>query len=329
MTRIVKPARATTCGVSKVNLALALTLLCMPLLMGGACGKKSANASGDPGAAEALERAGSGSAPDPVAVDPNAPIDKTPLQGVDLGQLPADKQELFYKLLGSLSSPCGKAHSLRTSFTTDQSCKRAPFAVRYVLALVGDEANETQIRDEFEKKYVKQGTPVKFDLTHEPHIGSDDAPIRLVEFFDYGCPHCEEFLPFMERVIADEGSKINVYFLHYNLGHFPNSQEAAQAALAAFAQGKFHEMHQLLFEHRTEHSLDQLEGYAKQLGLDMTKFHTDYLGALDHVLQQKAQGEAAGVDSTPTLFFNDRKYEGPMHPKYIEMWIEEELAVNR
>jgi len=327
MTRIVKPARATTRGVSKV-ISVFMAVLCMPLLMGAACGKKSANAGSDPGAAAALERAGSGT-DDPKPVDDNAPVDKTPLPGVDLGQLPGDKQDLFYKLVGSLSSPCGKAHSLRTSFTTDQSCKRAPFAVRYVLAMIGDEVPEAQVREWYGQKYTKPATPVKFDLAHEPHIGSDDAPIRLVEFYDYGCPHCEEFLPFMERVLQDEASKVNVYFLHYNLGHFPNSQEAAQAALAAFAQGKFHEMHDLLFEHRTEHAPDQLEGYAKQLGLDMSKFHTDYLGASDHVMQQKAQGETAGVDSTPTLFFNDRKYEGPMHWKYIEMWIEEELAVNR
>ena len=42
-----------------------------------------------------------------------------------------------------------------------------------------------------------------------------------------------------------------------------------------------------------------------------------------------AQGDAAGVEATPTLYFQDRKYEGPMHPKYIAMWIDEELAVNR
>jgi protein-disulfide isomerase len=311
--------------VQKVILALS----CLSLVAAGACKEKTTSAGGsDPGAVAALERAGSGSG-DVKPVDDTGPTDKTPLAGVDLGQLGADKQELFYKLIGSLPSPCGKAQSLRASFTSDQSCKRAPFAVRYVLALVGDEANESQIRDEFEKKYVTQPKLVKFDLSHEPHVGSEDAPIRLVEFYDYGCPHCEEFLPYLERVMQDEGNKVVVYFMHYNLGHFPNSQEAAQAALAAAAQGKFHEMHTLLFNNRTEHDPAKLDDYAKQIGLDMAKFKADYAAASGHVDQQKAQGEAAGVDSTPTLFFNDHKYEGPMHPKYIEMWIEEELAVNR
>ena len=70
-------------------------------------------------------------------------------------------------------------------------------------------------------------------------------------------------------------------------------------------------------------------GYAKQIGLDPTQFEAAYNAVAPQVVADVAQGDAAGVDATPTLFFNDRKYEGPMHPKYIAMWIEEELAVNR
>jgi protein-disulfide isomerase len=304
----------------------------MPLLMGGACEKKSAKA-GDKEAIFAADRADHGDSPDkpekPEGSAAVGPVDTTPLPGIDLGKLDSDKQQVFYRLIGSLSSPCGKAHSLRTSFTTDQSCKRAPFAVRYVIALLEDEASESQAREEYEKHYLKTPKKVSFDLSHEPHVGNDDAPIRLVEFYDYGCPHCAEFLPGLDRVIADEKGKLVVYFMHYNLGHFTNSQEASQAALAAFAQGKFKEMHELLFAHRTEHNPEELEGYAKQIGLDMARYKADYAAAADHVAKQKAQGEAAGVDSTPTLFINDRKYEGPVHPKYLEMWIDEEMAVNR
>jgi protein-disulfide isomerase len=61
----------------------------------------------------------------------------------------------------------------------------------------------------------------------------------------------------------------------------------------------------------------------------MAKFQKAYDDASAQVTSDLKQGETAGVDSTPTLFFNDRKYEGPMHPKYIEMWIDEEIAVNR
>jgi protein-disulfide isomerase len=61
----------------------------------------------------------------------------------------------------------------------------------------------------------------------------------------------------------------------------------------------------------------------------MAKFEKDYEAAGPQVTSDLKQGEDAGVDSTPTLFFNDRRYEGPMTAKYIEMWIDEEAAVNR
>ena len=70
-------------------------------------------------------------------------------------------------------------------------------------------------------------------------------------------------------------------------------------------------------------------GYAKEIGLDPVKFEAAYNAAAAQVSHDLAQGDTAGVESTPTLYFNDRKYEGPLHPKYIVMWIDEELAVNR
>lgn len=288
--------------------------------MGGACEKKSPKA-GDTGAINALDRAGSG----PSAA---GPVDKTPLPGIDVAKL-GDKKDLFYTLLGSLSSPCGKAHSLRVSFTSDTSCKRAPFAVRYLTALLEEEIGEPEVREFYEKKYKPTDAVVKIDASKAPHEGSDDAQIRLYEFYDYGCPHCKLFKPMMEQVLADEKGKVAEYFMMFPLEKHVDSKSAAQAAIAAAQQGKFKEMHALLFDKTPAHDHEHVSEYAKAIGLDMTKFEADYAAALPHVESDLKQGEAASVDSTPTLFFNDRKYDGPMSPKYIEMWIDEELAVNR
>src|SRR6185295_7101185 len=84
-----------------------LAILCAPLLMGGACEKKTKP--NDTGAVAALDNAGSAT---------TSGSDTTPLQGIDTGKL-GDKTQLFYKLVNSLKSPCGKAHSLRTSFSSD------------------------------------------------------------------------------------------------------------------------------------------------------------------------------------------------------------------
>ena len=302
-----------------------LALICTPLLMGGACEKKSTKPA-DPGALAALDHAGS-------AATVDGPVDTTPLPGISIDKLSSEKRQIFYKLVGSLSSPCGKAHSLRTSFVSDTSCKRAPFAVRYIAALLEDEAKEPEVLDAFDKKYKATGDRVKLDWSKAPRTGGDDAPIRLVEFFDYGCPHCAAFRPMMEQVVADEQGKVVEYFMMFPLEKHPDSKSAAQAALAAAQQGKFAEMHAVLFAKSPLHDHEHVTGYAKDLGLDLAKFEAAYAQLGEQVSSDLKQGEAAGVDSTPTLFIfgfgNDRKYEGPMHPRYIEMWVDEEMAVNR
>jgi len=134
----------------------------------------------------------------------------------------------------------------------------------------------------------------------------------------------------MEQVIADKGAQISVSFMMFPIeSKHPHSRSAAQAALAANQQGKFKEMHDKLFEATTRHSRDDVVSYAKAIGLDIPRFEKAYDDVSAQVTTDLKQGEDAGVDSTPTLFFNDRKYEGLLHPKYIEMWIDEEVAVNR
>ena len=94
-------------------------------------------------------------------------------------------------------------------------------------------------------------------------------------------------------------------------------------------QGKFQEMHKMLFANQPNHSRAQLNSYAEKLGLDMARFSTDFESALARVESDIAEGDKVKVRGTPTLYINGRQYEGLAHPKYIKMWIEEELAVNR
>lgn len=294
--------------------------------MGVACEKKT-NKPSDTGAVAALDQAAAGA--HTASGAPAEAADNTPLQGIDTSKLDKDKTELFGKLVSSLKSPCGKAHSLRTSYIQDTSCKRAPFAVRYVLAMLEDEGSEQIIRDEYAKKYEKTAQPLKLDTSKAPRVGPDDARIKLVEFFDYECPHCQAFKAQMEQVIADK-PEVNVAYMMFPLESVhPNARSAARAALAASLQGKFKDMHDRLIAPQTAHTREAVIGYAKELGLDVAKFEKAYEDVNPQITTDLKQGEDAGVDSTPTVFFNDRKYEGPMMAKYIEMWIDEELAVNR
>jgi protein-disulfide isomerase len=321
VTQAVKePARVETPFGVDYNLPVIKVFVAVTcVLLASACEKKPAK--GDTGAVSALDRAGGPQA--------TGPVDETPLEGIDIAKLSAEKQKLLYKLVGSLTSPCGKAHSLRTSYATDTSCKRAPFAVRYVVALLEDEGNETQVREEYDAKYTQKPKPVQLDVSAAPRTGADDAPVRLVEFFDYQCPHCAQFKPMLDAVAASLAGKVVIHYMMFPLDKHTDAKSAAAAALAANRLGKFKEMHALLFQRSPRHSRQAVVGYAKEIGLDAAQFEAAYDAAMPQVQKDVAQGEAAGVEATPTLYFNDRKYEGPLHPKYIAMWVEEEVAVNR
>ncbi len=290
------------------------------MLTAGACEKKKPVT--DTAPVNALDRAS----------EDKGPVDKTPLPGVDPGKLSAERQEVFYKLIGSLKSPCGKSHSLRTSFTQDTSCKRAPYAVKYVLQLLVDELPDAKVREYYAKKYESTDKPVNLDVSKAPRVGKDDAPVRLVEFYDYACPHCQMFAPVLAKVAAENEGKVVEYFMMFPLeASHPDSRSAAQASLAAWQldPAKWADFHHTLFERSPQHSKDYVMKYAAAAGLDAGKFLETYQSSNTQVNNDLAQGKTANVDSTPTLFFNDRRYQGPMSAEYIGMWIEEELAVNR
>ena len=95
----------------------------------------------------------------------------------------------------------------------------------------------------------------------------------------------------------------------------------------AAAQGKFHEMHDIIFKKFGAQKAADLRGYAGELGLDLAKFDADLAAAEPQIKADMAEGNAKGVDSTPTLYINGRQYGGPFAPKYFAMAIDEAIAV--
>lgn len=299
---------------------------CAVTLLTGASCKKESKAQTDTGAIKAADDADKAK----VKEDPKKPVDTTPVEGIDVAKLDEGKQKMFFRLVDSFSSPCGKAHSLRTSVKEDPECKRAPFAARYLAAMIEDELSEEDVRMLWEAKYKAKHEPKTFRLDGVPRSGSDAAPIKIVEFYDYGCPSCQATKPIIDAVAAENASTTAVYYKQFPLtDKHPNSMSAAQAALAAHAQGKFHEMHDVLFAKAPAHKRADVMRYARELGLDMTKFETDYDAAEELVRAEMKEGDEAGVDGTPSIFFNGRPYEGPAHQRYFGYWIQEELGVNR
>lgn len=298
------------------------------LLAGASCKKDTGSPHADPkdvvAAADKAKGSGSGTG----TTGSSAPVDRTPVPGFDVAALTPDQQTLFFKMVDELPSPCGKAHSLRTSNAQDASCKRAPFAVKLVHDLIVDDQRDETVRSFYEERYIKNNKVWNINLVDAPMVGDPNAPVTLVEFFDYGCPACVALKPVLDRVIAENKGKLKVYYKMYPLvSKHPDSFGCAQAAFAARAQGKFHEMHDRIFEKFGNQKKEDLRRYAGDLGLDLGKYDVAFAAFEPRVKADMKDGEAVEVGGTPSLFLNGRVFGGPVDPKYMAAAIEEEIAV--
>jgi protein-disulfide isomerase len=143
--------------------------------------------------------------------------------------------------------------------------------------------------------------------------GSDDARYTLVEYGDYDCPACGNLFVTIRGLHDRLGDQLRLVFRHYpRSGVHPHAEQAAEAAEAAGAQGRFWEMHGLLFSHQNALGTKDLFSYAKQLSLDEKRFHKELKARLyeDRVREDFRRGVANGVYGTPALFINGVRYDG-------------------
>jgi protein-disulfide isomerase len=151
-------------------------------------------------------------------------------------------------------------------------------------------------------------------VSERDHVaGPEDALVTLVEYGDYECPYCGMAYPIVKRAQRELGSKLRFVFRNFPLAEsHPHARLAAQAAEAAGAQGKFWEMHDMLFEHQDALEAQDLIGYAKSLGLDTAQFARDLeTGKYEkRVRDDFRNGVRSGVNGTPTFFVNGNRYDG-------------------
>jgi protein-disulfide isomerase len=295
-------------------------------LVGASCSKKDGAVEPSPPAAAA----------DAKPPRPDAKVaQEEDIPGVDLAGLSPDEQQQFFRLLDAAPSPCGKAQSLRASVKSDKTCKRAPFAARYARKLATLGGEDEQVLELYKKRYQEQTKNQEFDVTGAPYEGTPDAPVKIIEFFDYSCPHCKLALPVLEDAVVHYPSDVVVYFMHFPLGGagHPNSLFLARAAVAAMRQGKFREMHKKLFslQDKGDQSEPAIQQAAKDIGLDMTKFQADYNDpkTAAFVEAQRKQAEKAEIDGTPAIYINGRTYSDPHEYEWLKSWIDEEIAVQK
>ena len=165
---------------------------------------------------------------------------------------------------------------------------------------------------------ISAGLPTTLARPVDPgrdHIrGPVTAPMTLVEYADFECPFCARATGVAKEVREHFGDGLRYVFRHLPLPDVhPYAELAAAAAEAAGAQGRFWEMHDLLFVHQNQLELEDLAGYAGRLRLDVEEFlrDIDEQRHASRIRDDVADAEASGARGTPTFFVGDRRHQGP------------------
>jgi protein-disulfide isomerase len=151
------------------------------------------------------------------------------------------------------------------------------------------------------------------------HIrGNPDAPVTLEEFADFQCPPCGSFSVFVHDLMKEYDSRVRLVFRNFPLKNHEHAREAAFAAEAAGLQGRFWEMHDVLYREQANWTKapnvrELFESYAGMIGLNLDQFKKDMDGekVRERVDSDRKRGESLGINVTPSLYINDR----PLDPK--------------
>ena len=149
--------------------------------------------------------------------------------------------------------------------------------------------------------------------SHDHAAGPNDAPLTLVEYGDLECPYCRMAHPIVKAAQRALGDQLRFVFRHFPLKEIhPHAPHAAEVAEAAGAQGKFWEMHDIIFENQHAMEDADLVRYAKSLGLDAERVAGDLAAGTytKKVRDDFRSGVRSGVNGTPTFFVNGHRFDG-------------------
>ncbi|HEY8378664.1 MAG TPA: thioredoxin domain-containing protein, partial [Nannocystis sp.] len=231
-----------------------------------------------------------------------------------------------------LVSALALAASPLTGCTGNRGGKKedAPVAGTAPAAGGGGLVTMDQVDDSFNSKI--QGERFRVTYTDkDPMKGAAEPLVTIVEFSDFQCPFCAKFTDMLNELLKDPAyaNDVRVVFKQYPLPMHKDAGTGSEAALAAGEQGKFWEMHDILFKNQKAMTRADVEKYAQELGLDMAKFKA----ALDNktyeakVKEDMELGRKFGVRGTPSFFINGKWQRGaPRTIEGLKKLVDEEKA---
>jgi protein-disulfide isomerase len=218
---------------------------------------------------------------------------------------------------------CTTAPQLLTEIITKAKAGRSAADIEREMA-GGNKPNTPPARPSDDPKVV-----YKVPTHDSPVRGKADAKVTVVEFSDFQCPFCSRAEGTVEQVRTTYGDDVRIVYKQNPLPFHPHAMPASKAALAAGEQGKFWEMHDLLFKNQQHLEESDFENYAKQLGLNVEKWKTDKESdkVKQAIARDMALAQKLGASGTPAFFINGHKLVGAQPFEKFKGLIDEQKAV--
>lgn len=249
------------------------------------------------------------SKPEPVEAKPPAASTEVSLKGVDTSSLTPRERREWAAQVSELLAPCPDVPvSIAQCVQEQRACRTCLPAAQLLLRQVQAGKPKKDREDAFHARF-DTGKTRTVVTDGSPEMGAPDAVVTVVEWADFECPYCKLVSPLLEELVHRFEGQVRLVFKFYPLPSHTHGELAARAAAAAMNQGKFWEMHHMLFENQERLEQADIERYAKQLGLDQAKFRVDLTSkeTTERIEKDKAQADQLGLDGTPMLFINGRK----------------------
>ena len=246
----------------------------------------------------------------------------TDLPAVNFSGLKPLQKTAALRLMRNHDCSCGCGMKVAECRVNDPNCGYSKgIAAAMIEALHAGKDENAALAAANDSKWGKGPAPrkllydaVKIPTAGAPEKGAKNAKITLVEFSDFQCPYCYKASKELDAVLAAYPTQVKLIFKQFPLDMHSQAAQAARAAIAAHDQGKFWQMHDLMFAGRADLSRNSLMAMAQKAGLDMKKFAADLDSPQTRqiVAKDQADGDNAGVEGTPTVYINGQRYNGSL-----------------
>jgi len=268
-----------------------------------------------------------------------APVtDPSKVKEIDWTGLSEAQKKVALKVMNGSDCNCGCKMTVAVCRERDSSCRRSLIFARTIIDALREgkpEAEAARVVKAKADTFVEvklpedSGVAYKIDTSRNPLRGPKEAPVTIVEFSDFQCPYCAGLQSTLDQVLKAFPKEVNLVYKQFPLNIHQYARQAAVASMAAHQQGKFWQLHDRMFQNFSAINEENIKKWAKEVGLNMAEFEKVMQAGVVETAVQKdiADGAAARVLGTPTLFINGKRVQERSFEAFKKAILEELAAV--